>query len=82
MKAAKPASYVSVKAGHLTSKSADANKVNADVRDLKLYCDQLYKEIERKDARNDAVTKEMQVLRTSNANLQVCELSYRLMTYL
>jgi hypothetical protein len=54
-----------------TSKASDSTKTNPEIRDLKLYCDQLYKEIERKDGRNDTLTKEMQSLRIVVSNLQV-----------
>jgi hypothetical protein len=62
---------INIKPSAYTSKASESTKTNPEIRDLKLYCDQLYKEIERKDARNDTLTKEMQTLRTVVSNHQV-----------
>lgn len=64
-------SIVSVKAGAYTTKASHSTKMNSELRELKLYCDQLYKEIERKDSRNDALMKELQAIRVANSNTEV-----------
>lgn len=67
---------VSYRGGAFHSKSSDSSKVDADSRDLKAQCDQLHKELERKDARNEKMTKEMHQVRSSYANLQVTISTY------
>lgn len=44
---------------------------NGESRDLKSMCDNLEKELERKEARNENLSKELTALRASYANQQV-----------
>eukprot|EP01032_Pedospumella_encystans_P021243 gene21243-24107_t len=49
---------------------SESNKLDTESRDLKSQCDQLRKELERKDLRNQKTSKEMQQVRSSFADLQ------------
>jgi hypothetical protein len=54
-----------------TTLSHRGEKMDACSRNLKAQCDQLYKELERKELRNDKLQKEVQTMRTSHADMQV-----------
>lgn len=62
---------VSYKSSAFHSKMSESNKLDTESRDLKSQCDQLRKELERKDLRNQKTSKEMQQVRSSFADLQV-----------
>lgn len=62
---------VSYRSSAFHSKMSDSNKVDTESRDLRSQCDQLRKELERKDLRNQKTSKEMQQVRSSFADLQV-----------
>lgn len=62
---------VSYKSSAFHSKMSESNKVDTESRDLRSQCDQLRKELERKDLRNQKTSKEMQQVRSSFADLQV-----------
>jgi flagellar motility protein MotE (MotC chaperone) len=53
------------------SRASDQAKLDPDLKEMKYTIEQLRKELERKDARNENMTKEMQKVRASHADLQV-----------
>ena len=65
------AGVISYKNTAYHSKASDSSKLDTESRDLKSQCDQLRKELERKDSRNEKMTKELQAVRSAHADLQV-----------
>jgi len=61
---------VPIKPSALASKSPK-RFADTESRDLRELCDQLYKELERKDGRNDKLSREVISLRTTIANQEV-----------
>lgn len=53
------------------SKASEASKIDAGGRDLKVQCEKLHKELERKEARNEKLTREVQQIRASFSNHEV-----------
>ena len=62
---------IQVKPSALLSKSATKKFADSETRDLKLQLDQLHKELERKEIRNEKLAKEMIQLRTVISNQEV-----------
>ena len=56
--------------------TASSNRASIDERDWKHQYDVLYRELERKDHRNDILVKELQQLRKVCADQQVLHTSY------
>lgn len=52
-------------------RSSVVRRSEGETRDLRSVCDNLEKELERKDQRNDNLSKELLSLRASFANQQV-----------
>lgn len=52
-------------------RSSVVRRSDGETRDLRSVCDHLEKELERKDQRNDNLSKELLSLRASFANQQV-----------
>jgi predicted RNase H-like nuclease (RuvC/YqgF family) len=52
-------------------RSSAVRRSEGETRDLRSVCDHLEKELERKDQRNDNLSKELLSLRASFANQQV-----------
>ncbi len=72
---------IQVRPGPLVSKSAVKKYPDSEARDLRVQLDHLYKELERKDVRNEKLTKEMVQMRTAMSNQEVIYIKYNPFLY-